>query len=126
MRKLASELARALKGNEVVFLKGDLGAGKTTFVRFLVEALGPAEGTVVRSPTFTVLNEYETRKGKVFHADLYRVKSFDFTDYEGEGLLLVEWPEFAKNLKPDLEVELEVLDEERRRVRVKDNRGVRR
>ena len=123
LKNLAKELAKTLKGNEVIFLKGELGAGKTTFTRFLVEALKPKEGTIVRSPTFAVLNEYETEKGTVYHADLYRVKNFDFTDYVGNGILLIEWADYLKDLKPDIVLEFEVLDENRRKVKIKTFKG---
>ena len=123
LKNLAKELAKTLKGNEVIFLKGELGAGKTTFTRFLVEALKPKEGTAVRSPTFAVLNEYETEKGTVYHADLYRVRNFDFTDYVGNGILLVEWADYLKDLKPDIVLEFEVLDENRRKVKIKTYKG---
>ncbi len=123
LKELAHKLAENLKGNEVIFLKGDLGAGKTTFVRYLVEALQPEEGTVVRSPTFAVLNEYRTQKGNVYHADLYRVKNFDFTDYVGNGILLIEWADYLKDLKPDLVIEFKVLDENRRKVKIRTAEG---
>jgi len=123
LKNLAKELAKTLKGNEVIFLKGELGAGKTTFTRFLVEALKPKEGTIVRSPTFAVLNEYETEKGTIYHADLYRVKNFDFTDYVGNGILLIEWADYLKDLKPDIILEFEVLDENRRKVKIKTFKG---
>ncbi len=122
LKKFAKGLAKNLKGSEVIFLKGPLGAGKTTFVRFLVEALGPKDEVSVRSPTFTVLNEYPTSKGTVYHADLYRVKNFDFTDYIGSGILLVEWADYLKDVEPDIVLEFEVIDEEKRRIRIKDNR----
>ena len=119
LKKLAEDLARELKGNEVIFLIGDLGAGKTTFTRFLVEALKPKEEVYVTSPTFAVMNVYPTERGEVYHADLYRVKNFDFTDFEGSGILIIEWADYLKDLKPDIVVEFEHVDENRRRVRIK-------
>lgn len=74
-KKLAAEFAKTLKGGEVVFLDGDLGSGKTTFVRGVVEAFGFDKP--VRSPTFTIMNRYpinhETIK-EILHLDLYRVE----------------------------------------------------
>ncbi len=119
LKKLAKDLARELKGNEVIFLIGDLGAGKTTFTRFLVEALNPKGEVNVTSPTFAVMNVYPTERGEVYHADLYRVKNFDFTDFEGSGILVIEWADYLKDLKPDIVVEFEHLDENRRRVRIR-------
>ncbi len=116
MEKLGALLSEKLKGNEVIGLKGPLGAGKTTLVRGLVKALGLKENYQVRSPTFTLVNEYPTRKGKVLHVDLYRVRDFDYSELIGEGILVVEWEEDPK--KCDIFVEIEVLDENTRRVRI--------
>ena len=118
LKQLAEKLAKKLKGNEVIFLIGDLGAGKTTFVKFLVEALKPKEEYEVRSPTFAVLNEYPTEKGSVYHADLYRVKNFDFTDFEGSGILLIEWADYLKGLKPDIVITFKPISETEREVTI--------
>ena len=118
LKKLAEKLAAELKGNEVIFLIGDLGAGKTTFTRFLVQALKPTEEVRVTSPTFAVMNVYPTQKGEVYHLDLYRVKNFDITDFEGEGILLIEWADYLKNVKPDVVIRFEYLDENRRKVEI--------
>jgi tRNA threonylcarbamoyladenosine biosynthesis protein TsaE len=85
--------------------------------------LEPLEDIPVRSPTFAVLNEYPTKKGTVYHADLYRVKNFDFTDYEGSGILIVEWADLQKNLNPDIVIEFRPTeDENKRRLLIKDLR----
>ena len=118
LKKLAEKLAAELKGNEVIFLIGDLGAGKTTFTRFLVQALKPTEEVRITSPTFAVMNVYPTQKGEVYHLDLYRVKNFDITDFEGEGILLIEWADYLKNVKPDVVIRFEYLDENRRKVEI--------
>ncbi len=116
LKELARKIASRLKGNEVIFLKGDLGAGKTTFVKFLVQALQPTEEVQVRSPTFAVMNVYPTRKCDVYHLDLYRVKRFDITDYLGSGILLVEWPEYLEDIEPDVVISFKPLDENTREV----------
>jgi tRNA threonylcarbamoyladenosine biosynthesis protein TsaE len=118
LKELAHYLAKELKGNEVIFLIGDLGAGKTTFTQFLVEALQPTEEVEVRSPTFAVLNEYPTKKGTVYHADLYRVKNFDFTDFEGNGILIIEWADYLKDLRPDIVIKIQPVDENLRKVSI--------
>lgn len=100
-QKLAAEFAKSLKGGEFISLIGDLGAGKTTFTRGLVEALG---GTVrVKSPTFTVMNEYPVDFGairRVVHIDFYRFT--DASELEALSLederrpdtvILAEWPD---------------------------------
>jgi tRNA threonylcarbamoyladenosine biosynthesis protein TsaE len=90
------EFAKRLKGDEVICLLGDLGSGKTTFVKGLAEGLGIREGYQVRSPTFTIVNEYPTQRGRLIHIDLYRVENFDMEQFVGEGIVVVEW---AKNLE---------------------------
>ena len=90
--ELGRSFAKKLKGTEVICLIGDLGAGKTTFVKGLAQGLGIEEGYQVRSPTFTIVNEYPTKKGKLIHVDLYRVDQFDLESFLGEGVIVVEWP----------------------------------
>ncbi len=119
MEALGASLAKRLKGDEVVCLKGDLGAGKTTFVKGLAKGLGIEEGYQVRSPTFTIVNEYPIKRGKLIHIDLYRVRDFDFSEFVGEGIVVVEWKEEGD--KCDILVEIEILDDEKRRVIVRYN-----
>ena len=90
------EFAKRLEGDEVICLLGDLGSGKTTFVKGLAEGLGIREGYQVRSPTFTIVNEYPTQRGRLIHIDLYRVEDFDVEQFVGEGIVVVEW---ARNLE---------------------------
>ncbi len=94
---LGAELARKLKRGDVVAFYGDLGAGKTAFIRGLVRGLGIEEP--VTSPTFTVVNEYPG-KLPVFHFDMYRLRDADELfdiGWEGylarEGVCCVEWSE---------------------------------
>ncbi len=113
---LAKEISKSLKGYEVICLKGDLGAGKTTFVKALAKALGIENNYQVRSPTFTLVNEYPTRKGNLIHIDLYRVRDFDYSEFIGQGIIAVEWEENKE--KCDILVEIEILNEGERRVRI--------
>jgi tRNA threonylcarbamoyladenosine biosynthesis protein TsaE len=88
----------------VLTLKGNLGAGKTTFTQFLLKKLGSTDE--VNSPTYSIVNEYDTPKGKVFHFDLYRLKNLDevydmgIEEYlEIAYLSIIEWSEiFAEDL----------------------------
>ena len=82
----------------ILLLKGNLGAGKTTFTQFLLKALGSQD--VVSSPTYAIVNQYHSPKGKIFHFDLYRMNSIDevydigIDEYlEGAVLNIIEWPE---------------------------------
>ena len=111
---LAQRLARALLDGGVVFLRGELGAGKTTFARALLRALGVGER--VKSPTYSLLERYLVNGRDAFHLDLYRIADagelewlgLDELDAPGT-LVLVEWPERGRGAlpSPDLEVALE-------------------
>ena len=103
---VAAELAATLRGGECVALHGDLGAGKTQFVRGLVRGVGGNPRTV-SSPTFVLLNVYDPGRLKVFHLDAYRVGGAD--DFEsigfGElleqrGVVVVEWAQRVESLLP--------------------------
>ena len=91
LENLANSLVRCLKGDEIFLLIGNLGAGKTTFVKSVVSAIDRDLKDEVNSPTFVVMNVYETEKFNIYHIDLYRVKNFDLTDIIGNGLIFIEW-----------------------------------
>lgn len=91
----------------ILFLKGNLGAGKTTFSQFLLKELGSHD--VVSSPTYSIVNEYDTPKGPVFHFDLYRMNSSEEVDDIGMDeylntsfLCIIEWPEVYEDKIADL------------------------
>nr|WP_293310781.1 tRNA (adenosine(37)-N6)-threonylcarbamoyltransferase complex ATPase subunit type 1 TsaE [Pedobacter sp. UBA5917] len=109
-------------GTEKVFIfEGDMGAGKTTFIKTFCAALGVTD--VVSSPTYSIVNEYESPNGSVFHFDFYRMKdireAYDLGYEEyfyGGGICLIEWPERVEELLPEnyIRVEINVEDENRR------------
>ena len=97
MRALGRSFAETLQAPEVVYLEGDLGAGKTTFVQGVVSALG-SEAAVV-SPTYTLVEEYVTAGGCVHHLDLYRIQNSDEVEglalrdrCDNDSILLIEGP----------------------------------
>jgi tRNA threonylcarbamoyl adenosine modification protein YjeE len=103
----------------LVFLSGELGAGKTTLAAALLQALGVEE--TVRSPSYALIETYAARAGEAVHIDLYRLRGREelqqlgLRDYlNGRTLLLVEWPERAGGAlpRPDLEVRLEISTED--------------
>lgn len=84
--------------HSILLLKGNLGAGKTTFTQFLLKNLESSDE--VNSPTYSIVNEYNTPKGKIFHFDLYRLKSIEevydigIEEYlDNAFLCIIEWPE---------------------------------
>ncbi len=104
--QLAAMLAPWLANGDVVALSGDLGAGKTALARALVRALSGDPGLEVPSPTFSLVIGYEFPRGKVAHADLYRLQDPDELEEMGwdelseDAILLVEWPDRAPDRMP--------------------------
>lgn len=96
-QQVAEKVSQLLKHN-ILLLKGNLGAGKTTFTKFLLKTLGSTDE--VSSPTYAIVNEYTAPQGSIFHFDLYRMKSVDevydigMDEYlDRAWLCIVEWPE---------------------------------
>ena len=101
-RELAKNFSNYLKGGEVIFLYGEMGVGKTTFVKYLINQFQikkNLEITEVTSPTFNLLNEYEADNLLIKHYDLFRlkdkseVKNLDLFDQNENKITLIEWPE---------------------------------
>ncbi len=127
----AEELAKKMKGGEVLLLSGDLGAGKTSFTQGFAKGLGISQRII--SPTFIIMRSYdilENEKGfkKFFHVDLYRTESEH--DIEGLGLLelmsdkenivVIEWPDRLGKLKPEKrwEISFTTLSENSRKIMI--------
>src|SRR5262249_18325811 len=120
-------LAPLLHGGDTLALAGSLGAGKTTFARALLKELGVKEE--VPSPTFTLLQNYETKRFPLYHFDLYRLKSEAELDElgwdnRGDGVTIVEWPERAgSRLQGDVLSMVFRLEQDGRRQCVIEPRG---
>ena len=101
----AENFAKKLKGHEVIALDGTLGMGKTVFVRAVIQAL-TNQKTEVPSPTFTLLQTYDTAKGTLYHFDFYRLKNpeeafeIGIEDAFADGICFIEWPEKIGSLLP--------------------------
>ncbi len=113
----AKQLLNLSKGQVVWLLHGEMGSGKTTLVKSIVNKLGV--DSLVTSPTFSIVNEYGEEENTVYHFDLYRLKNeaealdIGFEEYLTSGkLCLIEWPEKVSNLLPDqvFEVKIEFHD----------------
>lgn len=119
-QKLAQQLAETYPLGSL-WLKGDLGSGKTTFTRFFLQALG-YQGKV-KSPTYTLVEPYSIKNGRlnmVYHSDLYRLNDPEELDFIGffeyfhpNNLVIIEWAERAKSLlpPPDIILTLTILDD---------------
>lgn len=121
---LAAALAAELRPGDVVFLQGELGAGKTTLTQYLARALGVGAEQYVASPSFALLHEYSGRL-PVYHMDLYRlgdeedVEAAGLTEFlEQQGVAIVEWPDRLGTLVPQdrLEIHIQIESEETRRL----------
>lgn len=112
MVEFGRELAAELGDHELVFVKGDLGAGKTTLIRGILAGLG--HRGVVPSPTYTLLESYRPGGREVVHMDLYRLEDpgelemLGVRDFLGACLCLVEWPERATALLPPADRVIEI------------------
>ena len=119
--QLGAALAARLQSGDVVALKGPLGAGKTTLARAILRAAADLPDLIVPSPTFTLVEVYETPRGTFWHFDLYRLESpeqvfeLGWEEALAEGIVLIEWAERLGDLLPDhLSVTLEIDGEGRK------------
>ena len=116
-----AELWSTLPEKTLVFLRGSLGAGKTTLVRGFLRAAG-YKG-VVKSPTYTLVEEYYIKGRKIFHFDLYRLKDpeelewIGIQDYFSENAVcFIEWPEMGTGMLPEADMEIEITPKNQIRV----------
>ena len=123
---VAKSLINEINGVNIILLKGELGAGKTTLIKSILKNLGIKEN--ITSPTFSIVNQYSTSNLLINHFDLYRVKSskeldvIGFEEYlDNEGVSFIEWPEIAMNkiCYRYIEIYIKFLDEKSREITLK-------
>lgn len=119
----AKDLSRNFGGDEIVFLTGPLGAGKTIFAKGLASGLGLEDVNQVCSPSYTLVNIYQS-KFQIFHIDLYRLETeaevleLGWEDFLGQGVIIVEWGERLHYDREGIFVTLEVTGPDQRKITV--------
>lgn len=117
LRAFAKEFANTVNFPNVVCLHGDLGAGKSTFSRAVIQTLLDDVDHIVPSPTFTLVQEYECTRGTIYHFDLYRLQNAqDLIELNIEealqaGLCLIEWPNRLGTFMPDRRIDIHLKKE---------------
>ncbi|MDQ4074915.1 MAG: tRNA (adenosine(37)-N6)-threonylcarbamoyltransferase complex ATPase subunit type 1 TsaE [Chloroflexota bacterium] len=120
-RRFGSRLGALVQPGDVILLRGDLGSGKTHFAQGIAQGLGVTEP--VRSPTFTLINEYQEGRIPMYHIDLYRLEgdeeiaTIGLEEYlDADGVVVVEWPEKGERWLPEdaLHLYLEHVDDHSR------------
>lgn len=127
----AAKIAEGLSAPKLLFLRGNLGAGKTVFARALVRSLTGDQDLEVPSPTFTLVQYYDSPKGPIYHFDLYRLEDpeeiyeLGWEEALHAGIVIVEWPERLGALTPStaLDIRIQTLDNEpdKRKIEVNDH-----
>ncbi len=117
LRALAKDFAKTVNFPNIVCLYGDLGAGKSTFCRTIIQTLLGDADHVVPSPTFTLVQEYECATGTIYHFDLYRLQNaedlieLNIEEALQSGLCLIEWPDRLGTFMPGSKIDLHIKKE---------------
>lgn len=128
LQATANKFWKTLNNKKVIAFHGQMGSGKTTFIQALCNEKQVKDA--VSSPTFSIINEYESSEGVIFHIDLYRLKDLEEVIQAGVedslysgSICFVEWPEIAASLfsNDTIHAYLYTIDEVTRRIRIEDN-----
>ena len=125
LNKISKTISQKLENGDCLFLTGEIGVGKTTLTRYIINNLQTQKGlkeTEVLSPTFNLLYEYEIKDLKIMHYDLYRIKKTKELDHLGifseneKSIKIIEWPDLIKTpLTNKLEIHLEYEENDKER-----------
>ena len=125
LNKISKTISKKLENGDCIFLIGEIGVGKTTFTRYLINNLQNQKGlkeTEVLSPTFNLLYEYEIKDLKIMHYDLYRIKKANELQHLGifseneKTVKIIEWPNLIKTpFTNKLEIHLEYIENDKER-----------
>ncbi len=122
-QNLAKHIANSIVADFVITLNGELGVGKTTFVREIIKNFGVTDN--IKSPTFTYVEPYITDKYNIYHFDLYRfIDSSDWLNhgfdeyFNSSSLCFIEWAEKAKNYIPTIDWEINLILDDRLNLRI--------
>tara|TARA_Y200000002_G_scaffold142343_1_gene117532 strand:+ start:292 stop:738 length:447 start_codon:yes stop_codon:yes gene_type:complete len=134
LEKLASNLCKDISAGDIYLFQGELGAGKTTFIRLLINNLyvlnNLSKPTSIISPTYPILITYELSSSQIYHYDLYRVKNLkeleelDFFENINKNITFIEWPEILINLplnKKHYLVNLDMISDTKRNINISFN-----
>jgi len=111
---LSKKISKIIKAGDTIFLYGEIGVGKTTFVRFLINSIeneNNIKSSEVLSPTFNIVYDYDVKKIKIQHYDLYRLKNYNdilqigIFETSNNSIIIVEWPELIKS-KPNDRIDI--------------------
>ena len=134
LEKLATNLCKDISAGDIYLFQGDLGAGKTTFIRLLINNLYvlnnlPKPASII-SPTYPILITYELSTSQIYHYDLYRVKNLkeleelDFFENLNKNITFIEWPEILINLPLNRKyylLNLDMISETKRKINISFN-----
>ena len=131
LEKLSTNLCKDISVGDIYLFKGELGAGKTTFIRLLINNLfvlnNLPKPSSITSPTFPILITYELNSSQIYHYDLYRVKSLkeleelDFFENLNNNITFIEWPEMLISLplnKNHYVINLDIISETKRKINI--------
>lgn len=111
-KEFAKKIAKQLNNNSVIVLEGDLGAGKTKFTEGILEYFNLADE--ISSPTFTIVNEYNSKNINIYHFDVYRLADIDEfyaiggDEYFGKGICIIEWGEIVEKAIPKDHIKIKI------------------